>query len=56
NELWEISNAEEIAKLSGEDRSYLTSEDVARAVVFMLNQPRHVTIRDLVMLPQSQDL
>lgn len=34
----------------------LRSEDVAEAVVFMLAQPPHVTIRDLVMLPQNQDL
>jgi NADP-dependent 3-hydroxy acid dehydrogenase YdfG len=26
------------------------------AVVFMLSRPAHVTIRDLVMLPQSRDL
>jgi hypothetical protein len=25
-------------------------------VLFMLSQPPHVTIRDLVMLPQAQDL
>jgi NADP-dependent 3-hydroxy acid dehydrogenase YdfG len=25
-------------------------------VVFMLSQPPHVTIRDLVMVPQNQDL
>ena len=56
NELWGISDAEEIERLSVGERSYLRSEDVARAVVFMLSQPPHVTIRDLVMLPQSQDL
>ncbi|ODT06563.1 MAG: glucose dehydrogenase [Kaistia sp. SCN 65-12] len=30
--------------------------DVAEAVLFMLSRPRHVTIRDLVILPQSNDL
>ena len=30
--------------------------DVAQAVLFMLTRPRNVTIRDLVILPQSNDL
>ncbi len=41
----------EIAKQEG-----LRSEDVADAVVFMLSQPPHVNIRDLVMLPLKQEL
>jgi ribitol 2-dehydrogenase len=55
NELWGLTEAAEIDKLVAEHRS-LRSEDVAEAVVFMLSQPPHVTIRDLVMLPQNQDL
>ena len=31
-------------------------EEVAEAVLFMLSRPRNVTIRDLVILPQSTDL
>jgi ribitol 2-dehydrogenase len=31
-------------------------EEVADAVVFMLTRPRNVTIRDLVILPNSVDL
>jgi ribitol 2-dehydrogenase len=31
-------------------------EEVAEAVVFMLTRPRNITIRDLVILPQSNDL
>ena len=31
-------------------------DDVAQAVLFMLTRPRHVTIRDLVILPTSNDL
>ena len=31
-------------------------EEVAEAVHFMLTRPRNVTIRDLVILPQNQDL
>jgi ribitol 2-dehydrogenase len=34
----------------------IRSEDVAEAVMFMLTRPPHVTIRDLVMLPQNQDI
>lgn len=55
NELWGIFDPAEIAR-HVEQRSALTSEDVARAALFMLSQPPNVTIRDLVMLPQSQDL
>ncbi|MCL5995222.1 MAG: SDR family oxidoreductase [Chloroflexi bacterium] len=55
NELWGITTPEDIARWVGQHAS-LRSEDVADAVVFMLSQPPHVTIRDLVMLPQNQDL
>jgi ribitol 2-dehydrogenase len=55
NELWGITEAAEVERLVRE-RASLRSEDVAEAVVFMLSQPPHVTIRDLVMLPQNQDL
>ena len=36
--------------------SLLEPVEVAEAVVFMLTRPRSVTIRDLVILPQSLDL
>ena len=55
NELWGITGEAEIARGVGE-RAWLRSEDVAEAAVFMLSRPPHVTIRDLVMLPQNQDL
>lgn len=55
NELWGFYDPTEIDKRVA-DRASLRSEDVAAAVVFMLAQPPHVTIRDLVMLPQNQDL
>lgn len=55
NELWGFTEEAEIEKMVAK-RASLRSEDVARAVVFMLSQPPHVTIRDLVMLPQNQDL
>jgi ribitol 2-dehydrogenase len=34
----------------------MRSEDVADAVIFMLNAPRHITIRDLVILPTNQEI
>ncbi len=55
NELWGFSDPAAIAQKVAA-RAALRSEDVAAAVVFMLSQPPHVTIRDLVMLPQAQDL
>jgi ribitol 2-dehydrogenase len=55
NELWGITKKEEVDRLVGE-RTALRCEDVVEALVFMLSRPPHVTIRDLVMLPQSQDL
>lgn len=55
NELWGVNSKEEIDRRVAEHSS-LRSEDVAEAVIFMLSRPPHVTIRDLVMLPQNQDL
>ena len=55
NELWGYTKPEEIEQVVREKAS-IRSEDVAAAVVFMLSQPDHVTIRDLVIMPQAQDL
>jgi ribitol 2-dehydrogenase len=55
NELWGITDPADVDRRVAE-HACLRNEDVADAVVFMLSQPRHVTIRDLVMLPQGQDL
>jgi ribitol 2-dehydrogenase len=55
NELWGFTDPAAIdAKVAA--RASLRSEDVAELVVTMLSQPPHVTIRDLVVLPQNQDL
>lgn len=56
NELWGFTDAAEIERISIRQHKYLQSEDVAEAVAFMLTRPPHITIRDLVMLPQNQDL
>jgi ribitol 2-dehydrogenase len=55
NELWGIIDPADVDRRVAE-HACLRNEDVANAVVFMLSQPRHVTIRDLVLLPQGQDL
>jgi ribitol 2-dehydrogenase len=55
NELWGFRNPADIeAKVANHDG--LRSEDVAEAVLFMLTRPANVTIRDLVILPQNQDI
>jgi ribitol 2-dehydrogenase len=55
NELWGITRKEEVDKHVSEHTA-LCCEDVVEALIFMLSRPPHVTIRDLVMLPQRQDL
>jgi ribitol 2-dehydrogenase len=55
NELWGIRTQAEVDELVAA-RSALRNEDVVDAIVFMLTRPPHVTIRDLVLLPQAQDL
>ncbi len=55
NELWGITDPAQIAA-KADAGTGLRSEDVAEALLFMLTRPRHVAIRDLVMLPQEQDL
>jgi len=55
-ELWGVTDPAEIERLAIREHTFVRAEDVARAVVFMLSQPPHVTIRDLVILPQRQDI
>ncbi len=53
NPLWGFSDKASIdAKVEAHEG--MRSEDVAEAVMFMLTRPPHVTIRDLVILPQNQ--
>ena len=54
NPLWGFHEAADIERVSAGERTHLTSEDCAEALTFMLSQPRRVTIRDLVILPQNQ--
>ena len=55
NELWGYNDQASIdAKVA--TREGIRSQDVADAVHFMLTRPPNVTIRDLVILPQNQDI
>ncbi len=55
NELWGFTEEAAIeAKVAAGEA--LRSEDVAEAILFMLTRPRHVAIRDLVILPQRQEI
>jgi len=55
NELWGYTDEREIEEKVAA-RESLRSEDIAELAAMMLSQPQHVTIRDLVVLPQKQDL
>jgi ribitol 2-dehydrogenase len=55
NELWGYSDQASIDRDIAAHKG-LRSEDVAEAALFMLTRPANVTIRDLVMLPQNQDI
>ncbi len=53
--LWNLTDPAEIASRVAE-RCVLMAEDVAEASLFMMTRPRHVTLRDVVILPQAQDI
>jgi ribitol 2-dehydrogenase len=55
NELWGVTDPSEVDRRA-RLREGLRSEDVAEACLWMLTRPPNVTIRDLVILPQNQDI
>jgi ribitol 2-dehydrogenase len=55
NDLWAVSNTSQVEQGVAAG-SGMRSEDVADAVAFMLDRPRHVTVRDLVLLPTNQPI
>jgi ribitol 2-dehydrogenase len=55
NELWGVTDPVEIDRRAGL-REGLRSEDVAEACLWILTRPPNVTIRDIVILPQNQDI
>lgn len=56
NELWGMSNGDSSIEAEVASGRGMRSEDVADAVMYMLNAPRHITIRDLVMVPTNQEI
>ena len=56
NELWNLTDPGDIEKVTVGDQHYLKVEDVAEAAVFMLSRPRHVTVRNLVIIAAQQDV
>jgi ribitol 2-dehydrogenase len=55
NGLWQVTSPSEVdAKVAAGQG--VRSEDVADAIMFMLTRPRHVGIRDLVILPVNQEI
>jgi ribitol 2-dehydrogenase len=55
NDLWQVTDSAAVANGVAAGTG-LTSEDVADAVLYMLTRPRHLNIRDLVMLPTNQEI
>ena len=55
NELWGLTDRHDIERRVAA-HSGLRNDDVVDALFFMLTRPPHVTIRDLVILPQAQEL
>jgi ribitol 2-dehydrogenase len=54
-ELWGLTDPDEIdGKVAGKE--VLRAEDIASIAEFVLKQPLHVAIRELVVLPQAQDI
>ena len=56
NDLWGFGKDADAVQREVDGGRGITSEDVADAVMFMLTRPRHVTIRDLVVLPSNQEI
>lgn len=56
NELWGVSEGDSSIEQEVAAGKGMRSADVADAVMFMLEAPRHITIRDLVMLPTNQEI
>ncbi|WP_164701747.1 SDR family oxidoreductase [Modestobacter sp. KNN46-3] len=55
NDLWAVADEDQVSDGVAAGTG-MRSEDVADAVCFMLTRPRHVTVRDLVLLPTNQPI
>jgi ribitol 2-dehydrogenase len=56
NDLWGFGADASTVQAEIDAGRGITSEDVADAVMYMLTRPRHVTIRDLIILPSAQEI
>ncbi len=56
NELWNLTDPAEIEKVTEGDQHYLKVEDVVEAALYMLTRPRHITVRNLVIIAKQQDV
>jgi ribitol 2-dehydrogenase len=56
NDIWGFGQDPDAVQREVDAGRGITCEDVADAVMFMLTRPRHVTIRDLVILPSAQEI
>lgn len=60
NDLWNATNVQDRSERHREADiaagQGMYSEDVAEAMLFMLTRPRHLVIRDLVILPVNQEI
>jgi ribitol 2-dehydrogenase len=55
NDLWQVTDSAAVSNGVAAGTG-LTSEDVADAVLYMVTRPRHINIRDLVLLPINQEI
>ncbi|MDQ6657754.1 MAG: SDR family oxidoreductase [Actinomycetota bacterium] len=55
NDLWQVTD-EAVRQAEVAAGRGISSEDVADAMMFILTRPRHVGIRDLVILPVNQEI
>ncbi|MBC7725594.1 MAG: SDR family oxidoreductase [Burkholderiaceae bacterium] len=56
NPLWGVVHGSPEEQRQVDAGTGIRSSDVAEAIVFMLSRPRHVVVRDLVLLPSAQEL
>ena len=56
NELWGVAPGSDQQREAIEAHNVLTSQDIANAVVYMLSQPPHVNVADMLVLARAQDV
>ena len=56
NDLWGVTEGDQSIDAEVAAGRGMRSSDVADAFMYMLGTPRHITIRDLVLLPTNQEI